>query len=76
MIKKNWNSFNVSEVFNIFAICLLKIIARMAELVDAHDSNSCSIGVSVRFRLRVQVELLEIEALFCWYRFLKIEIME
>ena len=28
--------------------------ARMAELVDAHDSNSCSFGVSVRSRLRVQ----------------------
>ena len=29
------------------------INARVAELVDAHDSNSCSIGVPVRFRSRV-----------------------
>ena len=36
------------------------ITARMAELVDAHDSNSCSIGVWVRFPLRVQKNPLSI----------------
>lgn len=34
------------------------ITARMAELVDAHDSNSCSIGVWVRFPLRVHKPLI------------------
>ena len=39
----------------------------MAELVDAHDSNSCSFGVPVRFRSRVQSLSLIREAFFVMY---------
>jgi hypothetical protein len=39
------------------------LLARMAELVDARDSNSRSFGVWVRFPLRVQTKPSESWAL-------------